>query len=210
MSDTSFDDPGKFWDDKFDQPDYRYGRTPNAFLAQTLPSLLEPGQSVLCVGDGEGRNGVWCAEQGFDTTSLEPSKVGTEKIAALANERGVDLTIIHDRMTDQAVDDQSFDAVVLTFIHTPPPIRKPLHQACINALRPGGVIVLEAFTPEQITNHRPSGGPPTQALMFTPDILREDFAALTIEILTEETVQLDEGPGHRGPADVVRLVARRT
>ncbi len=209
MSNPKFDDPGKFWDEKFDRPDYRYGRSPNAFVAQTLPELIDPGQTVLCVGDGEGRNGVWCAEQGFKTTSLEPSKVGTQKIAALAQQRGVELAIIHDRMTDQAVQPHSFDAVVLTFIHAPAQTRQQLHQACIRALRPGGVIVLEAFTPAQLTNNRPSGGPPTEALMFTPEMLRDDFADLTIETLTEEVVQLDEGPGHRGPADVVRLVARR-
>ena len=209
MSKSPVDDPGAFWDEKFGQAEYRYGKKPNAFVAKTLPGLVEAGAKVLCVGDGEGRNGVWCAEQGYDTTSIEPSKVGTEKIAALADERGVEVTTINDGMPSEAIGDKSYDAVVLTFIHAPEGMRQTIHNACIDALRPGGVIVLEGFTPAQRLNDRTSGGPPSVELMFTAEMLGEDFADLTIEHLSEEVVDLDEGEGHRGPADVVRLVARK-
>ncbi len=202
-------DPGAFWDEKFDRPDYRYGTEPNAFVADVLPELLEHDARVLCVGDGEGRNGVWCAGQGFETTSLEPSAVGIEKIKRLADKEGVKINTIHDRMPSDEVQDQHFDAVVLIFVHTPEPMRQAIHESCVKALKPGGVIVLEGFTPDQRRNDRPSGGPPSLELMFSVDILRHDFATMDLETLTEQTVQLDEGPGHRGPADVIRMIARK-
>ncbi len=202
-------DPGAFWDEKFDRPDYRYGTEPNQFVADALPELIDTGQQVLCVGDGEGRNGVWCARQGYQTTSLEPSAVGIEKIEALADEHRVQITTIHDRMPSDRVDDEAFDAVVLTFVHAPEPTRKQIHRASVAALKPGGVIVLEGFTLDQRRNDRTSGGPPNIDLMFTEQILRDDFDGLEFELLAEMTVQLDEGDGHRGPADVVRMIARK-
>lgn len=203
------DDPASFWNEKFNQTEYRYGTSPNAFVESTLPEKLTAGASVLCVGDGEGRNGVWCAEQGFETTSIEPSSVGAQKIEALAKKRGVEVTVICDRMPSAAVEANQFDAVVLTFIHAPPEIRRQIHSASIEALAPGGLLVLEAFTPAQRENNRPSGGPPSLALLFTPEMLQEDFEELEISQLSEEVVELGEGAGHRGPADVVRLIARK-
>ena len=209
MSNPSSRDPGQFWDQKFDRSDYRYGRTPNAFIAEVLPNLVEPGAEVLCVGDGEGRNGVWCARQGYRTTSLEPSAVGISKIEALAKEEGVEVEVICDKMPSDEVEEASFDAVVLTYVHAPEPMRRDIHRASLRALRPGGVVVLEAFTPDQRLNERTSGGPPNVDLMFTPSTLRGDFEGMTFELLAEMTVELDEGDGHRGPADVVRLIARK-
>lgn len=209
MTDHKFDDPAKFWDHKFDRADYRYGTEPNAFMADALPEVVEPEARVLCVGDGEGRNGVWCAEQGYRTTSIEPSTVGADKIEALAKERGVDMEVIRDAMPSSAIEDGAFDAVVLVFIHAPESMRRKIHRASIEALKPGGVIVLEGFTPDQRHNDRSSGGPPNPDLMFTESILRDDFDELDIDLLSEQVVKLSEGTGHRGKADVIRMIATR-
>ncbi len=209
MKDRPLNDPGAFWDEKFDGPDYRYGKKPNAFVAEVLPELVEPEAKVLCVGDGEGRNGVWCARQGYETTSLEPSAVGTSKIKALAAEQGVELEVIQDRMPSDEIDEAAFDVVVLTYVHAPEPMRRQIHSACLRALRSGGVVVLEGFTPDQRRNDRTSGGPPKEELMFTAEILRDDFRGAHLELLSEMTVELAEGDGHRGPADVVRMIARK-
>lgn len=208
MTDTR-PDPATFWNKAFGDPEYRYGKKPNAFIAESLPTLLEQGARVLCVGDGEGRNGVWCARQGYRTTSLEPSTSGTQKIRALADEFGVDLEIIQDLMPSDQIADQSFDAVVLTYIHAPPGLREQIHRACTQALVPGGVIVLEGFTPAQRERGLTSGGPADVAMLFTESMLKEDFKDLKIEYLNELVTTLDEGPGHRGEAQVVRLIARR-
>jgi 2-polyprenyl-3-methyl-5-hydroxy-6-metoxy-1,4-benzoquinol methylase len=200
--------PARFWDQMFTGDVYRYGKEPNAFVAEQLPAHALQGGRVLCVGDGEGRNGVWCASQGFDTVAMEPSSAGVARIRSLAAEKGVTLTVLQDLMPSSQVTPGSFDAVVLSFIHVPPSARSAFHAACVAALKPGGVIVLEAFTPAQIHNSRKSGGPAAVDMMFTADLLAADFAALELVLLAEQTVMLSEGPGHSGDADVVRLVAR--
>lgn len=197
-------DPGAFWDQMYAGEVYRYGTAPNAFLVAQVHHL-PPGGQVLCAGDGEGRNGVWLAEQGFRVTSLDPSRVANEKARRLAEVRGVTLTVLNDRLPAPALPDASFDAVVLTYVHVPPALRSAVHRDVVRLLRPGGVVLLEAFTPAQLS--RTSGGPRDEAMLYTPALLRDDFTDLHIERLSEETVELDEGPGHTGLADVVRLVA---
>jgi 2-polyprenyl-3-methyl-5-hydroxy-6-metoxy-1,4-benzoquinol methylase len=197
------------WDQMYSVTEYRYGTAPNAFLAEQAPKLLTPGARVLVVGDGEGRNGVWLAEQGFAVTTVDASAKGAAKSEALAAERGVTLDIRTGLFPQATADCAPFDAVVLTFVHVPPPMRPGLHQAAIQALVPGGVVILEGFRPEQRTLNRSSGGPPAVPPMFTEQMLQSDFEALEISSLASLTVTLDEGPGHSGLAEVVRLVGRR-
>ena len=202
-------DPAAFWNDKFGGETYRYGKKPNAFVADILPEVVDEGGRVLFVGDGEGRNGVWAARQGYEVTSLEPSASGISKINRLAAEAGVEVDTICDTMPSEKVEAESYDAVVLVYIHVPKALRPGLHASCVDALDEGGVVVLEAFRPEQRLNRRDSGGPPDVALMYDAPLLQDDFQGLEVELLEEVTTELQEGPGHRGEADVVRLVARK-
>ncbi|MED5373903.1 MAG: class I SAM-dependent methyltransferase [Myxococcota bacterium] len=200
---------GAMWDQMYGVAHYRYGTAPNAFVAEQVPQHLAPGARVLVVGDGEGRNGVWLAEQGHQVTTIEPSIQGVNKARKLAAERGVAPDIRHGLFPQAAKDLEPVDAVVLTFVHVPPPLRPGLHAAVIQALKPGGLVILEGFRPEQRTLGRTSGGPPAVPPLFTEQMLREDFGALEILVLTAPTVELSEGPGHSGPAEVIRLIARR-
>lgn len=208
MSDrTKTSDIGDFWDERFGGEDYRYGKKANAFVAEHV-AQIKAGGRVLCVGDGEGRNGTWLAAQGFEVTSVEPSAVGVAKIRRLAVERDVDIEIVQATLPDEYVPAEgAFDAVVLTYIHMPEPMRQAVHRQVVDALADGGVVLLEAFTPEQIG--RGSGGPPSRELMYDADLLRADFVELDIELLDEREVELDEGHGHAGIGAVVRLLARK-
>ena len=197
---------GDVWDERYLGEEYRYGTDPNVFLQQES-HRLPPGGKVLCVGDGEGRNGVWLAEQGFAVTSLEPSSVGVEKIRRLAAQRDVEVDVIHDALPDHPLQG-GWDAVVLIFVHMPPPMREAVHRQVADALAPGGVVMLEAYTPAQLQTSG-VGGPPDEALMFTAEMLERDFAGFEIEVLVETFVDLAEGPSHQGESAVVRLVARR-
>jgi len=200
-------DPGSFWDTIYDTDHYRYGTAPNAFLREQAPHI-HPRGKVLCVGDGEGRNGVWLAEQGFEVTSIEPSSAGVRKIRQLADEREVTVNVLEGKVPDIMPEPGAYDAAVLTFIHLPPDLRPIIHRVVSDALAPGGLLILEAFTPAQLAYN--SGGPRAEPMLFTPDLLRDDFAHLTIELLEEVINHLDEGPGHAGEAALVRLRARRT
>lgn len=199
-----------FWDQQYAAPGFKYGTAPNAFLASQV-ALLPPGGTVLVPGDGEGRNGVWLASQGFAVTAVDSSTVGLEKARALAAERGVLIRTIEADLAEWEPERDRADALVLVYVHFPPSLRARIHRRLLTALRPGGVLVLEAFHPSQLG--RPSGGPKDVTMLYTLDTLRDDLAgaSMPFEVLeaTEIEVELDEGPGHRGPAQVTRLVARR-
>ena len=194
-----------FWDHNFSVAGFKYGTAPNAFLVEQAQHL-KPGGDVLVPGDGEGRNGVWLAQQGHRVTAMDGSSVGLQKAQALAAERGVSLHTVLGDLADWAPPPASVDAVVLTFVHLPTAIRAAAHRRLTTGLRPGGLLVLESFHPQQL-QHR-SGGPKDEAMLYTPALLREDFAALDELLSWHGEVTLDEGPGHQGLAHVTRFVGR--
>lgn len=195
-----------FWDQNFSVAGYKYGTAPNAFLAEQA-HRLQPGADVLVPGDGEGRNGVWLAQQGHRVTAMDGSLVGLQKAQQLAAERGVAMTTVHGDLADWAPAPASFDAVVLTYVHLPPSLRESAHRRLATGLRPGGLLVLEGFHPGQLRNA--SGGPKDPAMLFTPELLRADFGGLLEEVIAwQGEISLDEGPGHQGLAHVTRFIAR--
>ena len=199
-------DPSIFWDTKYAGADYRYGTRPNAFLTQQAP-LLAAGSHVLAVGDGEGRNGVWLAQQGHRVVSVDASPRALQKAAKLAMDRGVGLTTICADLTDWSWPTGTYDAVVAIFLHVASQHRRILHRAMLEALVPGGLVVLEAFTADQLAWS--SGGPRDPDLLYDADGLRADFAGAEIVMLRQRLTRLAEGPAHDGPAVVASLVARR-
>lgn len=196
----------EFWDTRYREPGYAYGTEPNAFLASKA-SLLKPGMSALAVADGEGRNGVWLASLGLDVLSVDASEVGLRKTRELAASRGVAIRTAQADLGRWAWPSAAFDVVVSIFAHFPPALRPRLHQAMLAALKPGGLVILEAFTPEQL--EYASGGPRAPEMLYSADMLRADFAAGEVLELTETRTELAEGKYHSGPAAVVRLLVRR-
>lgn len=194
-----------FWDHNFAVAGFKYGTAPNAFLVAQA-HRLKPGSDVLVPGDGEGRKGVWLAQQGHRVTSMDGSSVGLQKAQALAAERNVALETALGDLADWSPAPAAFDAVVLTFVHLPPAIRAGAHRRLAAGLRPGGVLVLEAFHPLQL-DHR-SGGPKDAAMLYTPELLRQDFSGLDEILAWSGEVTLDEGPGHQGLAHVTRWIGR--
>lgn len=195
-----------FWDTRFGGEDYVYGTEPNAFLrAQAF--RLAPGARVLLPGDGEGRNGVWLAEQGMDVLSVDASEVGLAKARRLAVARGVRIATERADLVRWEWPRAAFDAVVSAFLHLAPEDRKIVHRAIAASLRPGGVVILEAFRPEQLAHA--SGGPRDAAMLYAPEVLRADFDGLEVLVCEEALDPLDEGTFHSGPAATVRFVAKR-
>jgi len=195
-----------FWDQNFSVAGFKYGSAPNAFLVEQA-QRLKPGADVLVPGDGEGRNGVWLAQQGHRVTAMDGSTVGLQKAQALAAERGVTIGTVLGDLADWTPAPAAFDAVVLTFVHLPPAIRAGAHMRLVAALRPGGWLILEAFHPLQLP--LTSGGPKDPAMLYTLDLLRGDFAGLMEVMAWQGATMLDEGPGHQGSAQVVRWIGRR-
>ncbi len=200
---------GPKWDRHYAEAGYIFGTAPNKFLVAEARRIVPKGR-VLVPGDGEGRNGVWLAEQGFAVTSVEASAVGVEKACTLAAERGFQLEIQHANLDAWHWPVGAFDGIAAIFVHFEPHMRQAMHRRMLSALKPRGILLLEAFAPKHVENRKTGsrGGPPPE-MLYSVELLREDFAGADIEVLREEEVMLDEGTRHQGRAHVVRLVVRR-
>lgn len=202
-----------FWNDRYAAEGYAYGTAPNEFLVQCLPRLrsLPARAAVLCLADGEGRNGVWLASQGFEVTSVDIAEAGLRKARALAERAGVALHTVQGDVTKLELEPARWDAIVSIFLHLPARPRRALHQRCVAALRPGGLFVFEAYSPEQLALG--TGGPAEIALLPTLSDLEGDFAACddaAIEHRFSGVRPVVEGPLHSGDGHVVQVVVRKT
>lgn len=182
---------------------YLYGTEPNDFLRQAAADL--PPGDVLCLADGEGRNGVFLAEAGHRVTSVDLTESGLAKAASLAADRGVELTTEIADLATYDLGTDRWDTIVSIFAHTPPRIRARVHGAVARALRPGGRLILEAYTPDQVG--RGTGGPPLPELTMTLDGLRQELVGMRLEWATETVRSVVEGPGHTGDGAVVQVIA---
>lgn len=196
----------EFWEQRYAGEEYAYGTEPNAFLVANK-KYFASGMKALAVADGEGRNGVWLACQGLDVLSVDASANGLQKAQRLAAQHGARLRTEQVDLLTWKWPENEFHLVAAIFIHFLPEYRARMHANMLRALKTGGVLILEAFTPEQLRYK--TGGPPVEEMLYTADMLRQDFAHAVILQLEETLTDLDEGPYHRGRAAVVRLVIRK-
>jgi len=191
------------WNQRYSSADYVYGTRPNDFLAH-VADRIPPGR-VLCIAEGEGRNAVFLAELGHEVVAVDASAVGLEKAGKLALERGVVIETVIADLADYEIAQNSFDVVVSIFAHVPPAIRVPLHRRIVAGLRPGGMLVLEAYPPGQIAFG--TGGPPVPELTMTLQALEHELRGLEFIHAAELTRDVIEGSLHTGTGAVVQVVA---
>lgn len=196
------------WDRRYDHPNHLYGYRPNDFL-RTHELMLRRGSRVLCLGDGEGRNGVWLAERGHRVTTVDYSPVAVGKAAAWAAERGVS---IDARVADLAewvhapAADGPWDAVVSIFCHLPPRLRTVVSQKMVRSMASGGRLLLEAYTPAQL--QLGTGGPQVPEVLMTREGVLEDWAGLVCDVKLVER-RIFEGMGHQGLSSVVQVLGQK-
>lgn len=193
-----------FWNDRYTNAENSYGIAPNEFFKEQL--LKIPPGELLLPGEGEGRNALFAAEKSWRVSALDFSKVAQEKALSLASKKNLTIRYEIVDIGFMTLPKVKYDAIALIYVHLPEKERKHLHQACINALTPGGTIILEAFSRDQ--EQYSSGGPKDSSLLYSLDELKKDFQPLNFEVAKETIVRLDEGPNHQGLASVVRLVAK--
>ena len=198
------------WDERYRPAAYAYGLEPNAFLASQA-HRLKAGMRALVPGDGEGRNGVWLAGQGLEVDAFDLSAVGVAKAKALAAERGASIAAFEADALTWAWAAGRYDLIALIYLHLVEPERRIVHARALGALKPGGLIVLEAFRPEQLDRHAAGtrGGPRDRALLYPVEALRQDFAGEEILVLEAAEARVDEGHLHSGESAVVRAVVRK-
>ncbi|MDX9924577.1 MAG: class I SAM-dependent methyltransferase [Ignavibacteriaceae bacterium] len=162
------------------------------------------GLKILLPADGEARNGVFAATLGWDVTSVDQSSTAKEKALKLAAEKNVNINYQIGDLTEMTFPDNNYDAIGLIFFHLPEENRQLIHKKMINTLKPGGIIILEAYEKDQLG--RDSGGPQDLDVLYSLEDIITDFIDLDIKIFSKEIVTLNEGAHHSGEAAVIRLV----
>lgn len=200
----------EFWDARYGEAEFIYGTAPNAYLASQAKRFAA-GQTALVPGDGEGRNSVWLASLGLAVVAVDLSAAGVAKGKRLAEERGVSVDFVCADLTAWQWPVGEFDVVAAIYLHLPCELRPRLHAAMVATLKPGGLLVIEAFTPDQLPLQVQygSGGPNRVDMLFTAELLRADFAGCEPLELAEARIELAEGAKHSGPSAVVRGVFQR-
>jgi len=194
-----------FWDERYDTDQYVYGKEPNEFFSLELDKLV-PGK-ILLPGEGEGRNAVYAASLGWTVSAFDQSWVGSEKAQRLAKEMGVQLDYQISGIESYHFRQDHYDVVGLTFVQVPPLLRKKLHRQVLYALKPGGVVILEAFHTSQLGND--TGGPQSLEMLFDKATILDDFNGLETLFMDELTTSLQEGPFHKGNANIIRYLGKK-
>jgi SAM-dependent methyltransferase len=194
------------WDQRYAEPGFAYGTEPNDFLREQAGALA-PGSAVLCLAEGEGRNGVYLASLGHRVHAVDLSSVGLEKARRLAAERSTSITTEVADLASYDPGTERWDAVVSIWAHLPPTIRAPLYERVARALKPGGLFLLEAYTPDQLRHG--TGGPRDAALLVTLATLRAELPGFEELVARELERDVQEGAYHRGTSSTVQWLARK-
>jgi len=193
------------WDERYASDEYAYGTEPNDFLAEVASAL--PLGRILCLAEGEGRNAVHLATLGYQVTAVDASAVGLAKAQQLAQQRGVAITTVVADLADFTIEAGQWDGIVSIFCHLPPDLRRQVHRSVVEGLRPGGVLVLEAYTPKQLDYN--TGGPPVAEMTMTLEQLQSELEGLAFCNARETVRPVIEGRYHHGDGAVVQLVAEK-
>ena len=193
------------WDDRYSQPGFAYGTEPNEFLAYAAGRI--PVGPVLSLGEGEGRNAAFLAGLGHRVVAVDQSEVGLAKAKRLAADRGLTIETVCADLAEYVIDPGAWAGIVSVFCHLPRRIRRPLYEAVVRGLRPGGVLVLEAYTPDQLS--RGTGGPKDPDMLATLADLTGELAGLEFVHARELDREVREGAYHTGVASVVQIIGVR-
>jgi 2-polyprenyl-3-methyl-5-hydroxy-6-metoxy-1,4-benzoquinol methylase len=191
-----------FWNERYATKEYAYGIEPNQFYKEQLEKLI-PGK-ILFPAEGEGRNAVHAANKGWEVFAFDPSLEGKRKAEKLASENGVNIDYQIAGYENVHFKPHFFDCIVLIFAHTHPLKRTEIHQKLTSYLKPGGFLILEGFSKNQISYN--SGGPRDVNMLFSKEELRSDFGLFSNLNIAETDIFLDEGPFHQGKASVIRVL----
>ena len=191
------------WNERYANDTYAYGTEPNDFLRQHAAQL--PVGKTLCIGEGEGRNAVYLAGLGHQVTALDASDVGLAKAKQLAEHNGVPIETVHTNLSTYTFEASAWDVIVSIYCHLPVALRKQVHKQIPETLRPGGIFILEAYTPQQLEYG--TGGPPAKETMMDLRSLKQELPELQFTHETEVVRDINEGEFHNGTGAVVQVIA---
>jgi len=193
------------WDERYSAEGFAYGTKPNEFL-EAYASHIPKGE-VLSLAEGEGRNAVFLARQGYKVTAVDASIVGLNKARKLAEENGVDVQFIHADLADYDLGEDRWDGIVSIFVPLPSALRKQLYKRVEAGLKRNGVFLIEAYTPNQLKHG--TGGGNSADVMQTKESLSLELAGLKFKHLVELEREVIEGTYHTGLGSVVQAIASK-
>ncbi len=195
----------EFWDERFSQTDFVYGKEPNDFLKTELADL--PAGKILFLGEGEGRNAVYAAKLGWQADAVDFSESAKQKALKLAEENLVSVNYFIADITAFTPPNNFYDAAALIFVHLPEEERIHVHKKVIDSLKPGGTLILESFEKDQISKN--SGGPKNIDHLYSLENIATDFIDLDFTTFKKEVLHLTEGKFHSGEAVVIRFSGKK-
>ena len=204
----NFDDAKEFWNKRFDKEEFIFGKEPNEYLVLQAETYLKSNQKVLCIADGEGRNGVWLAKQGMQVVGFDVSDIALQKAKQFAIDNQVEIAYSLSDTDGFDWQENTYDAVIGIFIQfAEPQMRARIFKQVHKALKPGGILILQGYTLKQLEYK--TGGPSLKDHLYTEDIIRElakEFQILDLRCYEQE---LNEGARHAGISALLGLVARK-
>ncbi|QWE27802.1 bifunctional 2-polyprenyl-6-hydroxyphenol methylase/3-demethylubiquinol 3-O-methyltransferase UbiG [Polynucleobacter sp. AM-7D1] len=204
----SFTDATQFWNERFNREEFIFGKEPNEYLVEQTSRYLKPNASVLCIADGEGRNGVWLAKQGMRVTGFDVSDIALVKAKQFAkdNEVNIEYSLCDTDGFDWKTN--SYDAIIAIFIQfADPEMRVRIFKQVHQTLKPGGIFILQGYTPKQLEYK--TGGPSLIEHLYTEEMIRKlsyDFEILDLQCYEKE---LSEGARHTGMSALLGMVAKK-
>lgn len=195
----------EFWNSRYAEADFAYGAEPNEFLKENLDFV--PKGKILFPAEGEGRNAVFVAQNSREVYAFDMSEEGKKKALELAETKNVSLQYEVCSAMEMPYEPNSFDGLVLIYAHFPKAIRKEVHKKLLSLLKPGGKILFEAFSKEQLKYQ--SGGPKDEEMLFSEEEIKEEFEGVEFEKFEKRIITLNEGKYHQGKGSVIRFLGTK-
>ena len=203
-----FSDATQFWNERFNKDEFIFGKEPNEYLVEQTRKYLKPGGKVLCIADGEGRNGVWLAKQGMQVVGFDASDIALAKAKQFARDNQVEIEYSFSDTDSFNWQKNAYDAVVGIFIQFADPImRKRIFEQTYETLKPGGIFILQGYTPKQLEYK--TGGPSLIEHLYTEELIRNLTKSFEILDLCCYEKELNEGARHTGMSALLGLVAKK-
>ena len=201
----------EFWNTRYAEEGFAYGEQPNTFLQEQLNAIPAVGKALFAA-EGEGRNGIFAANLGWDVTAFDLSESGKNKAMLFAEQNGVSINYFVDDLQNLHFQSESFDLLVLVYAHFPSKLKSEFHKKLALSLKPGGFVIFEAFSKSHLkynsTNPK-AGGPKDEEMLFSKEEIEHDFSDFEITLLEENIVNRNEGKYHNGESAVIQFVGRK-
>lgn len=195
----------EFWNERYAETTYAYGQDANDFLKS---QAIGAGLKVLCLAEGEGRNGVYLAGLGNEVTCIDYSEEGLKKTRQLAEQNEVAVSCICADLSEVQLEEHSWDLIVGIFAHFPKVVKSHIWPQIYKALKPSGQLIIEVYDLEQLRFG--TGGPQHIDMLYSKEelaaLLGSQFSELQIEKVYRE---VHEGTYHNGASATLQVLATK-